>query len=1492
MRSGQDITAGQTGTFVRDDFTKSTIETIAKRAGYLCSNPECRILTVGAASGHEGFVNVGVAAHITAASPGGPRYGPSLTPEQRRHQSNGIWVCQTHGKFIDSDDKHFTVEMLRKWKRDAEERSFRAILASHAICDRRPLPVFSDTEDRELIERLGLGAQDDLESVVLRLTDAAQRDFAAFKNMRGWPRHTIALNLRMADKDNVRVFNVSALAETIETFNEIVVIAPPGTGKTTTLLQLVEAILSRGTSVAAFIPLSEWSSQADSFLQSIVRRHAFVGACEEHLKLLAHRGRLVLVMDGWNELDAVSRTRVHHGIRALQRDFPGLGVVVSARRQAMDVPISGPMVKIDALTYDQQLEIARALRGSQGAAILDHAWRTSGVRDLVTIPLYLTALLAHTSGDAFPTTKEEVLRLFVAEHERSTEKAEVLHTELFGFHTQMLTALAAEATRTVKTVISDNQARSVIKRVEDELSDQGQMQISTAPQPKTVLDVLVSHHLLIRSEAETAELSFQHQQFQEWYASFEVEALMRDAAASNQKASQKLRADVLNMPAWEESILFACERVSRLDRAGLQAVAVAILETIAIDPMLAAEMIYRSSAGVWDEIKDKVIAFVERWHVSGKVDRAVHFMISTGRSEFAPQIWPLISNPDSQVHLKALRAGRRFRPSVLGADVQVRIEQLPEEVRENVVSSIASEGGMDGIELATRLAQTDISIKVQVSAIEALHFRRADRFVAEILRTAPDQVWQRLARRGYAEEIADPDVATRLRRERQHYIESEVNPLSKLRVLLDPRHHVETLGREVGVLIEDADFPVKDQHATWIIHEAYKRYPNEVTWALIHRLEAGQEIPFKTEDLLEAADVAIDEGPLVALVMQPDTPEKVVEAAVRVVGPETVGKLIDTLVAIHTKLEASGWPADEPAREKGYQLKRCLSKTGQKSFIQAVLRRSPTVEPHEIALLAVLVAGHGQRDGEEPLQLSGELYEQMIAVIGRWAEILLTSPVATRAQLAEVAWAIERLAAPELVPALHRMLKEDLARWRRERDEVAAARARGTPVQYNNNCYTLQYSRAFKAIGNDEVVEVMKMYLLDNDFGVDAACVLKDIWDRKHNPPKDKWFPFWKDFSEVKARRMARQDQGVHSESSALAEAIIAVVSDLAKPDAGEKAHRQALQLAKVAFSVPYGNKTEVINTLLQLPLPLAEKQGFLTVLVLAGEIINADMVLDGIKTMLEEVKTNRWMLNENGSELEGWLELLPFSDRPCVTVDGLELLEPNLRPPWRLRRLLSALGYAPSSEAEHILDLLPRQDERFLSEYDWLTALEKRGTVSAARILLNLICEGVFAGVKDRLDTWVLSKSLVSAILAHTNFRSEVYHRYESLAAGPGKTTLEYVISEVADEEGVLILVNGYAARGRSFDQVLESAIRQAAMGECPSENWAGANEVFSVPVSDLRKKLFGMIGEDTAKTKLAVACLTAIDELRDEYGPPESEPRHPDIDSGRPWPLAAGYP
>ena len=105
------------------DFSQKTKELMAKKVGYHCSNPFCRKLTIGANADGSGTINIGEAAHITAAEPGGPRYDPSLTVEERKSESNGIWMCRNHAAMIDRDEPFFTVDLIRRWKVEAEKEA-------------------------------------------------------------------------------------------------------------------------------------------------------------------------------------------------------------------------------------------------------------------------------------------------------------------------------------------------------------------------------------------------------------------------------------------------------------------------------------------------------------------------------------------------------------------------------------------------------------------------------------------------------------------------------------------------------------------------------------------------------------------------------------------------------------------------------------------------------------------------------------------------------------------------------------------------------------------------------------------------------------------------------------------------------------------------------------------------------------------------------------------------------------------------------------------------------------------------------------------------------------------------------------------------------------------------------------------------------------------------------------------------------------------------
>ncbi len=104
----------------KNRFRSSTKKTLALRAGYLCSNPNCRNKTSGPHKEDHKAINIGVAAHIRGANPGSARYDDKMTPEERSNIINGIWLCTNCSKLIDDDEKKFTLKVLYKWKENHE----------------------------------------------------------------------------------------------------------------------------------------------------------------------------------------------------------------------------------------------------------------------------------------------------------------------------------------------------------------------------------------------------------------------------------------------------------------------------------------------------------------------------------------------------------------------------------------------------------------------------------------------------------------------------------------------------------------------------------------------------------------------------------------------------------------------------------------------------------------------------------------------------------------------------------------------------------------------------------------------------------------------------------------------------------------------------------------------------------------------------------------------------------------------------------------------------------------------------------------------------------------------------------------------------------------------------------------------------------------------------------------------------------------------------
>jgi hypothetical protein len=124
----------------RDNFTKPTIDILAKRVGFLCSNPNCRKHTIGPSQNPEKATLIGIAAHITAASPEGPRYNGELSEAERIHIDNGIWLCSNCATLIDKDETRFPVQLLKSWKEDAENEMLENLFGKAKMTSLKAIP--------------------------------------------------------------------------------------------------------------------------------------------------------------------------------------------------------------------------------------------------------------------------------------------------------------------------------------------------------------------------------------------------------------------------------------------------------------------------------------------------------------------------------------------------------------------------------------------------------------------------------------------------------------------------------------------------------------------------------------------------------------------------------------------------------------------------------------------------------------------------------------------------------------------------------------------------------------------------------------------------------------------------------------------------------------------------------------------------------------------------------------------------------------------------------------------------------------------------------------------------------------------------------------------------------------------------------------------------------------------------------------------------------
>ena len=85
----------------RDDFTPDNKRVMAERVAWKCSFPGCGKNTVGPNSAdHSKKINNGIAAHICAAAPNGPRYDQTMTTARNNSDTHPIFCSLVNARLV------------------------------------------------------------------------------------------------------------------------------------------------------------------------------------------------------------------------------------------------------------------------------------------------------------------------------------------------------------------------------------------------------------------------------------------------------------------------------------------------------------------------------------------------------------------------------------------------------------------------------------------------------------------------------------------------------------------------------------------------------------------------------------------------------------------------------------------------------------------------------------------------------------------------------------------------------------------------------------------------------------------------------------------------------------------------------------------------------------------------------------------------------------------------------------------------------------------------------------------------------------------------------------------------------------------------------------------------------------------------------------------------------------------------------------------------
>jgi|GEM_PF-830088 len=1302
--------------------------------------------------------------------------------------------------------------------------------------------------------------------------------------------------------------------------HRLVLEAPAGRGKTTTLVQLANLIqdVSRQTFL---IDLREWAESGQDILEFIARSPEFRAhnITPEDLARLSKVAHFSFLLNGWNEISESNSEKVGIALSRLERSFPTAGIIVATRNHPFSPPLPGAVrVRLLPLNRTQRTDYLRKRLGSRADKLVSEI-DDKPVLDELTRTFLILAEVAtiFESGRPIPATKVGVL----SEVMRLLEQMDEHNSHLQGHPVRgrardYLEELAVRMTGRGETAISEEEARAIVSSANQRLRDEGQ--IAMPPEPTDVLRTLCAHHILERHDSQSVTFSFEHQQFQEFYSAGRIDRQLRDLVSNdNHERNRGFAKQYVNEPDWDEPLRMVAEEIgmrSAEAHTGPEVIGAGTLLiecALGVDPVFAAELSRLCGGLVWERVRTSVAGRLRSWYeVDDEHHRqcAVAGMLATGSEEFSDIILPLLASEDQQVRLGTYRAGNGFHLSSLGTNWQNVVKRWSAEARIDFIYEMSRNRWVPS-EVVENFALADPSAVVRAEAIEALSWVGSEQGITRLWQSLDEESFEEAVRESYVEMIPPPLRPRALAVCRKMFGESE-DAATRLRILLRAAElgdtaTAEKLKRELirfesagmndskGHVIEPALKMVQRTEPEWVSHWVAGRIVDGSLWR-------ERWITFVTvipNDLKEQLLEKISREEL-----QYNQHSEIIAVLAATGDAALASSVFAKLCAVRRKIADAPGVRNETERAIARQMEDLLRALSPDVVVTGLSEYfANEFDAVEFNAVVGVFSSAGREKTDLKGRLQDDLRQKLRGYLKQGVPRVLDQGDFTGEMKVHLASALSGIGEPGDIEDLRQLIRADI---NRVRDGMAAheRREENESAKWCANRYDHWHVGAAVSLDADKAEALLLEILPEWEYENYAASALMRLATTRNTENQ-----FWQktDYGAVWEARAGQPHRSFDEPrrqryAAAIRQRIAALRIERTNSNKNKviSYNFRLKELARSLATLDGQDSAELVLQVLALP---GEWDGHkrceaLEALLFSGAVLPTEASLDVLNPTIEQVCAGGLYNDQKVGVLKRCLCLLPFVAEPSIGIGRIrQVLAETEFPSYELREVVSALGQSRCSEAlgllQEIADTVGSGLQQMFGE--WVDAVATLGGPESKRILLSFIDPDAeelrFDTDDDRFGGMgILVSRIADLAREEPGLRQRIFQFCEGRPPQKKRHQLSKVIAKLGTVDAVstgLNLIDDGDTEQIPFDlwRAIETLFLERRDGQTKySYTQVGRSS------NEIRVKLFEMALNDGGRKKSAFALLGQIEVWRLEYGRPGTEPRHPAFDSGEMWPPA----